>query len=285
MIKVIKIIKITFTFRNTILDVLNHLCSPLNEQNRWVGDRESHYWALIDQYTGRPTHSKDSRSYFIAPLISPNSLYFISSLAFSLPPSLSLRSVSYLLLFISQGQQVFPPPTTVDHFHWNCFNLLFNKSFSSGPLTSHSLVVSNRLHRCSELFSLLPRLVVTTSSRTQSFVFLILYPLNVLNETDYEYLFFNYRYLDYLLQLFSVKPASQSRFWIQYLPRLSRAYCVYTTVKENVKTCFCLWIYVSIWSVISNNAKLPRICPCLGCPQKTLPSIATLKHQLQYTPQ
>lgn len=68
------------------------------EQPEWLGDKQSYYWALIDPSTGRPANSKDSRSYFIALLISPNSLYFISSSAFSLA-SFAL-SLSPLSLFV-----------------------------------------------------------------------------------------------------------------------------------------------------------------------------------------
>lgn len=68
------------------------------EQPEWLGDKQSYYWALIDPSTGGPANSKDSRSYFIALLISPNSLYFISSSAFSLA-SFAL-SLSPLSLFV-----------------------------------------------------------------------------------------------------------------------------------------------------------------------------------------
>lgn len=98
------------------------------ERPEWLGDKQSYYWALIDPSTGRPANSKDSRSYFIALLISPNSLYFISSSAFSLSSFALSLSRLYLFLCSAQGQQVFifffAFLTAVDLFHWKWFDAL-----------------------------------------------------------------------------------------------------------------------------------------------------------------
>lgn len=117
-----------FTCPDTLrLEGLNHLCSlELAAETEWLSDKEPHYWAGIDQYTGRPAHSKDSRSYFIAQLISPNSLYFISSSAFSsfvLPLFFSLCTALKVNRFL-------PPVTIVDYFQWKWFSLLFKNSLS-----------------------------------------------------------------------------------------------------------------------------------------------------------
>lgn len=103
------------------------------EQSEWLSDKQTYYWALIDQSTGRPAHSKDSRSYFIALLISPNSLYFISSSAFSFSLSLSLRSHSFISFCTAlKVNRFLLPLTVVDHFHRKWFDVLFKQSLSRG---------------------------------------------------------------------------------------------------------------------------------------------------------
>lgn len=82
----------------------------------WMTDKQTYYWALIDRSTARPAHSKDSTSYFMALLISHNSLYIISPLTF----------VSLLSLLISCGTmqkgQGFAS-VSEDHFLWGQFDV------------------------------------------------------------------------------------------------------------------------------------------------------------------
>lgn len=59
-----------------------------------MSDKQDYYWTLSDRRTGRLTHSTDSRSYFIGPLISPSCLYSISSFT---PPFSHLFSSGRLL--------------------------------------------------------------------------------------------------------------------------------------------------------------------------------------------
>lgn len=130
----------TFTSLNALwTEGSDHLRSPLLslEQPEWLSDKQTYYWALIDQSTGRPARSKDSRSYFIALLISPNSPHFIFS--FSLFPC----SLTLLSLFVQcQGQQVRASLTAMDHCHWKRFDVLFKVRKSTGILYSGKSTVT-----------------------------------------------------------------------------------------------------------------------------------------------
>ena len=133
------------------------------ERPEWLGDKQSYYWALIDPSTGRPANSKDSRSYFIALLISPNSLYFISSSAFSLSSfalSLSLAFISFcavlkvnrFFFFFSPVWQLwtFSPENFLMLFH-KSLKMAWRKSLSRGLRQSNSPhVASDRIYRQAE---------------------------------------------------------------------------------------------------------------------------------------
>lgn len=86
------------------------LCVSL-KWSEWASDKQTYYWVLIDQSTGKPAHPKDSTGYFIALLISPNSLYFISSLAF--PFLFSPLSHSFISFSAALKVNRFLPPLTV----------------------------------------------------------------------------------------------------------------------------------------------------------------------------
>lgn len=74
-----------------MLSTLEHLCRPVCELSAApMSDKQDYYWTLSDRRTGRLTHSTDSRSYFIGPLISPSCLYSISSLTLGFFSPLSL---------------------------------------------------------------------------------------------------------------------------------------------------------------------------------------------------
>lgn len=84
-----------------------HLCRPVYELSAApMSDKQDYYWTLTDCCTGRPTHPTDSRSYFIAPLISPSCLYFISSLTLPFSRLFSSHRL-YLFCYNGEGQQVF----------------------------------------------------------------------------------------------------------------------------------------------------------------------------------
>lgn len=82
-----------------MLSTLGHLCRPVCKLSAApMSDKQDYYWTLSDRRTGRLTHSTDSRSYFIGPLISPSCLYSISCL--TLPFSLFFSSGRLLSLLL-----------------------------------------------------------------------------------------------------------------------------------------------------------------------------------------
>lgn len=94
-----------------------------------MSDKQDYYWTLTDRRTGRPTHSTDSRSYFIGPLISPSCLYFISSLTLPFSRLFSSRRL-YLFCYHGEGQQVFTSFVGVRPFPLTYYYIfIFERSF------------------------------------------------------------------------------------------------------------------------------------------------------------